>query len=137
MSTMFRQAALYRGSKKSSTFDWEVRYRALLLMRERRHSVRAFDVFLMHVRAEGARMLMAHYNSAPAGHSGTYVAYRPESLDDSMKDLQCCAAVLAGDVVWLISAAPKHARPRNFYPSVAPETDSDSSDGSWAPSIGM
>jgi hypothetical protein len=131
MWRIFQQAALYRSTKRSLTPDWQIRYAALLFMRDWRLSVDAFDAFLLHVRVEGSRKLVLLHNSAPGVDPISSLACGGGRLDDRMLHLQCGAAVLAGDVVWLTTAAPQRRRPRHFFPSAAPETPhvpSDSSD---------
>jgi hypothetical protein len=125
---LFHQAALYRSTRRSSlTFDWEIRYAALLFMRDWRHCVKAFGECLLHVRDEGSRKLAAVHRSTAvtvlaSGHLG-----------DCMRDLQCGVAVISGDVAWLTTETPERRRPCNFFPLAAPGTPrvrSDSEDWS-------
>jgi hypothetical protein len=128
--SIFKEAALYSSAKKSMTRDWQIRYGALLFMRDWRSSVKAFDRFLVYVRAEGRRRLVILHNSAPGVAPASSFACGAGQLNDCMIHLQCGAAVIAGDVVWLTTSAPQRRLPHHFFPSAAPETPHVHSDRS-------
>jgi hypothetical protein len=122
MVTLLTRAALYRSATRSRTPDWEVRFCALLFMRDWSCRVVAFDVFLNRMCAEGGRGLAPHHNSIHAATSRAFLVPGHVRLEDSMLHLQCAAAVVAGDVTWLATTAPVRRRPRNFFPATAPGT---------------